>query len=363
MKSRNNLKLKEIKEKCKKLIEEEAKKQDVELNIEPITIVEYYDSDVFKEKTTIEKTMTKLVLANVGGLFDTETQKIIIFTDRMGKGQKVESPNKLAASIFASYHEFKHQLQYLDKETTETEQFIIALENVIKTFFYKEYRINHDKYYMEIDANLYALNKTNEYFSQYEPELYPTAKEYLTEKWEKSTLKHLANYNFQKTFTKFYLVYLFKGINLNSLNIPGVEIFINKDNHFRNPKDILERFKQSNLDDNIFTSILSSNIYIRDLNIKTLTQEDKDILSNVLIKELEKINNTVINNNKNNENKKEKTINYLKSTKNIFKKIAYLYKQSPDIIEIIRNKTQNKFLKSKTKKLQKINKQIKTDNV
>ena len=81
MKSRNNLKLKEIKEKCKKLIEEEAKKQDVELNIEPITIVEYYDSDVFKEKTTIEKNMTKLVLANVGGLFDTETQKIIIFTE------------------------------------------------------------------------------------------------------------------------------------------------------------------------------------------------------------------------------------------------------------------------------------------
>lgn len=363
MKVVNNLKIKEIKEKCKKVIEEEAKKQEVELNIEPLTIVEYYDSDAFKEKTTIEKTMTKFTLINVGGLFDNETQKIIIFTDRMGKSEKIESPNKLAAALFASYHEFKHQLQYLEKEMTETEKFIISLEGVIKTFFYKEYRINHDKYYMEIDANLYGINKTKKYFYQFEPDLYSEAKEYLTEKWEKTTRKHLENYNFQKTITKFYLLYLFKGINLNSLNIPGLEIFINKDNHFRNPKDILDRFQKSNLDETVFNDILSSNIYLKDIKIKDLTKEDKDILSNVLIKELDKINNLIKNNNQNYDKQIEKTINSLKLAKNIFDKFAYLYVFSPDIIETIINKNQNNFLKIKTKKLQKLNRKIKTDSV
>ena len=363
MMNKNNTTMKNIKEKCKKILEEEAKRQEVELNIEPLTIVEYYDSNVFKEKTTIEKTITRFFLINVGGLFDSETQKIIIFTDRMGKNEKVESPNKLAATIFASYHEFKHQLQYLEKEITETEKFIISLEGVIKTFFYQEYRINHDKYYIEIDANLYGIDKTKKYFYQYEPDLYPMAKEYLTEKWEKTTRKHLENYNIQKTITKFYLVYLLKGVNLNSLNIEGLEIFINKDNHFRNPKDILDRFKQSNLEVNIFNSILSSNIYLRDINIKELTKEDKEILSNVLIKELEKIDNLIKENNEKYNNKRNTTIKSLKLAKSILDKFAYMYVLSPDIIENVINKTKNNYLKIKIRKLKKISNQIKTDNV
>lgn len=360
MKTKKMNKLKEIKEKCKKLIEEEAKKQDVELNIEPITIVEFYDSDVFKEKTIIEKSMTKLALINVGGIFDTETQKIIIFTDQMGKGQKIDSPNKLAASIFASYHEFRHQLQYLEKEITETELFIISLEDIIKTFFYKEYRLNHDKYYLEIDANLYALAKTKEYFQKQEPNQYETINEYIIDKWEKPTKKHLANYNFQKTFNKFYLVSKIKMLNIKSLNIKGLDIFFDETNHFRTPHEILERFKQSNLEENIFNSILSSHIYLRKLDIKSLTKEDKNILMNVLAKELEKNKKLITNNNQNNELNNKRTKEYLKSTKNIIEKFVYLCVISPDIIE---NKTKNSFLNSKIKKLQKVKQKIKTDNV
>ena len=184
----------------------------------------------------------------------------------------------------------------------------------------------------------------------------------MTEKWEKPTRKHLENYNFQKTITKFYLLYLFKGINLNSLNIQGIEIFINEDNHFRNPKDILDRFSQSNLDINIFNDILSSNIYLRDINIKYLNKEDKDILSDVLTKELDRITNLIKKNNESYNKHRKETIKSLKIAKNIFDKFAYFYVLSPDIIENIINKTKNNHLKLKIKKLEKLNNKIKTDN-
>lgn len=55
MNKKDNYRLTELKEKSKQILEEEAKTQGIEINITPITLVEYCQSDVFKQKTILKK--------------------------------------------------------------------------------------------------------------------------------------------------------------------------------------------------------------------------------------------------------------------------------------------------------------------
>lgn len=353
-----NKRIQEIKEKCKSILEEEANKNGVSLNIEPITIVEYYKSDVFKNKTKLQKIGKKLSLINTGGFFDSSNQKILVFLDRMGKYEKADSPNRFTAALFASYHEFRHQLQYLNKDINPTAKFIINLEGIIKTYARSDYKLNHDKYYMEIDANSYALNKTDEYFKENEPEKYESTKDYLNKRWGISTQYHLNNYDFQKTFTKFYLISKVKRLKFNSLNIPELNIFFNEKNKFRNLSEILELFKKSNLDESILHSILGSSLFIRQLNIKSLSNEEKQFISNILTVEIEKEKRRIEENTKNYENRKINCKEYLKSCKEPLKKIKFISKEVFNLSELFLRKRKKLIPTLNTKILQKTNQKL-----
>lgn len=326
-----NQKIQEIKEKCKRIISEEAAKEGIKLNIEPITIVEYYNTDVFKQKTKLQKISKKYSLRKVGGFFDSREQKILVFVDRMGQYEKIDSSNKFAAVLFATYHEYRHQLQWLGKGITPSEEFIIEIENTIHTFNHSDYKHRHDQYYKEIDANLYGVNKTKEYFKQNDPNEYKGISDYLEKTYENRTKHHKRNYDFSKTFTKFYYLCRLKRLDMNKLKIKGIDIFINSANKFRKVSEIKKLHQKSNLDKSILYGVIGSRAFMEQLDITILTDEEKEFMTNNLNEILLIESKKIEANNKFFELRKIQVSEYLKSCKGILSKINYICQELPNI--------------------------------
>ena len=324
MNKKDNYRLTELKEKSKQILEEEAKTQGIEINITPITLVEYCQSDVFKQKTILKKIKTKFTLTNAGGFFDSETSQIVIFIDRMGYNEKLNSHNKLSAVIFATYHEYKHQLQLLGKYLTKGQKFIIELERYLVSIYPQDYKKRHNKYLMEIDANLYAVKRTYEYMLKNNPDKLNQTKIYLDD-WLTISIHNKINYDSQKTFDNFYRICKHENYQINQLNIPNIKLFIEDNNEFKPLRKIIKAYqKDKTIDELTLLTILGSKSYLKQLDIQSLNQEEKQFILNIINKILENEINRINQNIRYYEGRKNKNKQYLKSIKTINDKIKFL---------------------------------------
>lgn len=279
-----NIKLKEIKQKCISIIEEEAKLKGIKINISPITVIEFYNSDFFEQQnhTKLQRTKIKYSLRKSAGIFDANTEKIMIFIDRLAKGEKIDSTNKFISILFAMYHELKHQLQYGCKETTLFEEFIIEIERIIMALFPRDYAKNHNRYYIEIDANLYAYEKTLEYTKNNQPDKYNEIKQFLDAKWMSQNKYYQLNYNSQEIFDKFYEFCKQNKYGMAFLGIPNLDTFIDMSNNFKPLSKIITKSKTENIDKNIILTILGSESYLNQLDISKLNEEETKFILNII---------------------------------------------------------------------------------
>lgn len=355
---KENRSLQELKNKCKLILQEESKQHGIDININPITIVEYYNSDIFKQQTKLKQIKEKYTIIKPCGFFDPKTEKIIVFIDRLTKHQKADSIYILPTILFAVYHEYKHQLQFASKEISELEEFIIKLEKHIAANKTRDYNKNHEQYFIEISANLYAYNKTLEYIKNNEPNIYEQIKLYLETRWILNTKQCQINYDPRKTFDKFYKYYKFKKIVMIYLDVAELDIFLDENNNFKTLKSIINSCRTKNIDKTIVLSILGSESYLNQLDISKLNNEEKQFMLNIIDNVLEEEFNRIQQNIKCYEERKVNRKIYLSSLSSILKKIRYLNAELKEC-RCFRNKKKNnlsnKYLKKIRRKLSSYN--------
>lgn len=355
-----NIKLKEIKQECISIIEEEAKLQGIKTNISPITIVEFYNSDFFKQHshTKLQKTKIKYSLRKSAGIFDANTEKIMIFIDRLTKGEKIDSTNKFIAILFAMYHELKHQLQHGCKDTTLFEEFIIEIERIIMAILPRDYAKNHNRYYIEIDANLYAYEKTLEYAKKNQPDKYEEIEQFLDAKWISQNKYYQLNYNSQKAFDKFYEFCKKNKYGMTFFGIPQLDAFIDMSNDFKPLSKIITKSKIVNIDQNIILTILGSESYLNQLDISKLNEEETKFILNIINIILDNEEKRIKETTKYYEERKITRKEYLASISSISNKLRQikleLKREQKYIIDQKINNHSNEYIK----KLQKIKSEL-----
>lgn len=343
----------EIQEYCKSIVEKEIINENMEISINPITLVEFYNTDIFKQQTKLKRTQEKLYLRKVAGLFSHQNQKIYIFTDNLEKKHNIDIEYKFPLVLYVLYHELRHQMQYSNKVFTQYEKFISQIEEFFINLNPTDYKLNHSGYFREIDANLYAYNKVLKYIKEKHPPIYHKAKHFLETKWITESKYYYINYDSQQLFDKLYKFCKSRNYAIILLNIEKLDIFIDHFNNFRPLNKIIKLSKKENISKDILLTVLGSKAYLKQLNISKLNMEEKLFILDIINKLIEKEN---IRLNENIEFYKEQKLNnkeHLKSIKNILLKIKYHH-----TLKYIIDKNINEYLNLKSKKLQRIKNKI-----
>lgn len=337
--NKNNISFDEMKEIAKYAINEEKKKDNLEVPITFLSIGEYYKSDIFKKRIKLQKIDKKVKALttpfNCNGLH--AYSEIFVFTNKIDRIFYLNKDNQLINLLKTSFHEYSHHHQLKNNNDYGTDtKFYLDIEDFIdfnSSNFYNKY---YDVLLSEIIADFSGLIKTRNFLKQF-PKYY-----------EKHKSKIDKDISFYKICLEYYSFSFFLN-KLHEIVLTGNFDFEYKIESFYKSntsefKSIIEIIKKHSL--SISYKILTSEAYIKNLNLPSLELWEisfiKKLLENSLIEEKNKIQNI-------------KT--YLQKNNYIFDKIRLLYK-----LRIILNENANRivFLEDT---LTKLNELIENKNV
>lgn len=258
------------------------------------TKVEYYKSDILKKKLKLAHPLTSLKYLtaplHLGGWYDSNEKELVILINRMYEYMDTIPSDSFAQILMMIYHEIRHRYQeQKDKDFKIYSNFLIAMEKVIVKNDYTYYKINHDYFLLEIDADQNAVQKTTKYIKE-NTNLYDESKDYINNYLE-NVERRLDVYNPQEIFERFNNI-LQEKIKKNSEktcyslediiieiypNIDSVESrnmktilshIYNEDGTFKSIKEILSIKKE--IDIKILYLVLGSIPFIKSIDFKTL---------------------------------------------------------------------------------------------
>lgn len=330
---KENLSIPEMKKLFNEIIKEEEKNYKINIKAFPITVLEFYKKEILKkglilvkdkkyklkrkidclkEKNNLDiriifgeikqycneetlkkafklyqKVNYKLTMPlTTYGWFNPKTKQIFCILDKY-KNVPLLRNCRLDFLIMTAYHEVRHrfQEQVMLKQNTY-ESFLMQIEYGIKSSTiisgpdgFIDYRIKHDRYMIEIDANNYSINKTIEYIKKY-PEVYSKFKEKL-EKRQKNYKQDLELYDPYSMFEKINK--LIKDNSKEVLNkIQILNIFYNEDGEFKSLTEILK--EKDKVDYRIIELVLSSNAFLKQLDLNSLSTLQQEYMLNLLNK-------------------------------------------------------------------------------
>lgn len=276
MDSNNRLDTKHLKQIVNEIVTEEQEKNSLNVNVFPVTFIEYYTEYLFKKKFSLKKVFNSaLYPVSSNGFFS--DGNMIVFLRHQRKVKKIDS--SIFDLIFTIYHELRHCMQE-KYDDLSYERFLEDLETYIRigddgNHTYKDY---HDCFSYEIGANLYAIRKTSEYLKKNYPKIYELERENI----ETITNTYLNNY------------YLYDASSVVDLAVPVIRaaykkcnsfadsIFINNDGSFKSIDVILENSDFHTLDKRIVAAILSSRTYLSELNFEALSFDELKIIDEAI---------------------------------------------------------------------------------
>ena len=296
---KNKLSYKEMKKIVREIYEEEKEKYDLDVNVCPITIIEYYSSDIFTK--TLKITKDPLITATIpffaGGYNDTSKENIIVvFLSHIKKIKKLEK--KIFTLAEFCYHELRHQEQkQFDKFSYEG--FFGNIDAVLAWDSTLDYLIEHSKYSFEIGAYRYSIQKAKEYLKKNYPELYEQEKEYI-EEYEKKYDFYYKTYDAAETIDRLIKAlhrkkkYIEKNQgtekteNYEKNVLPILMIFFNDDLTPKKISDIINNQEFNKLDRKIIYAFLSSKTFLENICYEELNEEEL-----ILLEEALKYTNTI----------------------------------------------------------------------
>lgn len=322
-----NNKSKKIKEYAKKII----KLHDFK-NLK-ICLVQYNDINKNEKYTYVKDAKTKAVslvtsILPYNGYYDSVSNNIMIFIDNHIKYGKFSSIvinlkefninlkkqnnyfKKTCCSILKTlYHEKKHYLQQ-NELNNSYDSIITQMETNLKGSLYGSinYTLRHDDWYIELDADMYAINNTLNYYKN-NPEDQNVDFEYLNYLQKITTYKQYL-YDFDKFFN-IYNIYKEKLPIISNIRSKLFNRVLNdkskywhlalydENNNLRNIDEIINNSLLNDIDEKFINNVLTSK-YINNktnydgLDIETLKRlkfefekkvdKTKDIL-NILVAE------------------------------------------------------------------------------
>ena len=295
--NQDETKLDNIKKVINEIIIEIKKEENIseKIKIYPIYINEYFKIDQVKERWKQVSIKEKFkMLKEPSGIFgvnfpDTNEIYIIITTlikDSKKKKVNYNSPHLLSNIITAIYHEIGHSYQRIKKENYEFfEKLCIAfIEKYIKGNNPQHYQNNYDDYLFETDADIFAINKTEQYLKK--KHLYNSEKEYIDFKKEIAYFRK-NNFDFNKIWQEFIKVYDLELKKGNTIEEPVfknlIDIFFQKNTtNFKNITEIYQNPQFKVLDKKMFCSILTSTPFLNQLSIENLTEKEKNIMIEIV---------------------------------------------------------------------------------
>lgn len=279
----HNLSVEEMKKIAHQIIEEEARQSNTKINIIfPLTIIEYYNEYVFKQKcklTSIPSLLARPIIA--GGFNDNLTGNIIIFLDRSNRVEKTEQ--RIFKLALICYHEARHSMQHnFDKYSYDG--FLRDLDSYIYSANSLDYRLAHDKYSFEIGANIYGITKAKEFLQKNYPDLYEKEREEI-EQLEKKYYFDYMTYDVSDTIDRTIKTLKAKNKSSNEQkndNIdqisPVLQMFLNEDTSFKRISEIMQNDKFKTIDKRIIYAFLTSRSFLESVNMEKLTDEELALL-------------------------------------------------------------------------------------
>ena len=297
----NNMNKDKIKKLINKVILEESKKDNIDVDINIFSIIEYYKSPIFKEKLKLNKNSIFKPLTCLG--YKSSDNSLVLFTTPYSKmysiliQNDIKNENQLFNILSTTYHEYRHLLQskkiYKNIDLSipnnlleinnniSYDEFKYIIDNFNMRYVYyndgkSDYRLFHDFYSFEIDADCYSFEKTENYLK--ENDSYNNYKDIIhLHKIYNNICKTL--YDIQVSLTKFLYILSISNINVLPYENTIIELLFEKDLKdnkfiFRNINEILENEKFQNLDEKIKYSILSNNLLIKNIDIDRLNDEE-----------------------------------------------------------------------------------------
>lgn len=266
------------------IIKSELNKYNSEINIKPLTMIEYYNNYILKNNVKLQKKAFLSFLPLVArGFNDPENGDTVIFLQSMNKIKRIDK--KIFVLVEACYHEIRHNIQQKFNKYSykgflfDIDFFLRKTESVYKYF------MNHSNYSFEIGANLYGLRKAKDYLMEKYPSLYKLHEKEIEE------IEKMYNFDYM-TYDACdninHAIQLYRELPESSLILaedisPTLEIFIDDEKNFKSVEEILEHEKFKNLDLKIVYAFLSCESFLEETFAHELTDREAKILKESLI--------------------------------------------------------------------------------
>ena len=254
----------------------------MKFNFYPITLVEYYKNEILKKRLKLSKHNLEAPLLYSGFYqprVDYTKSSIYVFIKRINKINLLNPNIPYVNLIQTVYHELKHYYQHLNLGTSKKftfEMFVSSIENEILQHESSFYKFCHDNFFIEIDANLYSIDKTLE-FLENNKLLTEKIKSYLLMKRKKYELNFL-EYDIQFFFSKFNKAFQTGKIKYQRWS----EIFYNKNRSFKTISEILNNPLIQDIDNRVLMSVLSSQAFLETVDLQVLPLEHKQIIKQAI---------------------------------------------------------------------------------
>ena len=145
-----------MKEMCYDILKNEVSNKDI-VHIFPITFIEFLGNCSILKKFNLTKISAYKTLKNNFGIYN--NGNICIFLNHFKRFSFVHKKCWQYDIAFSCYHELAHFYQTSTPFNGSYEQFVFLIEDIISrnTSYYKT---NHDSFFVELTADLYAIEKT-----------------------------------------------------------------------------------------------------------------------------------------------------------------------------------------------------------
>ncbi len=291
------LSTKEMKKIAYEIVSKELEKYDnINVHIFPVTTLEYYtkyikklikfyiDNEIHLDKSDflelIKEPFSNTLAYNqmFDVWIDSQITKFTIFTVIFIK--KIKKMNLPLINLLVNcYHEARHSIQ-LTFDNYSYVKFLRYIDGILIDNNNTDYNKNHNSYSIEIGANLYGITKAEEFLKNKYPDIYELEIETIKNYEKKYKLDYML-FDATVQIDKALNIANEKQINLND-KIPIFSIFMSGDNSFKSIEDMIKNPDFEKLDKRIAYTFLSSNSYLKNVDIEKLSAEEQTILNEAL---------------------------------------------------------------------------------
>lgn len=270
----------ELKNIVYKICSEELKKHNLNTNIVSLTTLEYYIKYIPNRYEFNKNNFNKLkkipfshILA-YNNLFDDGETDIIIFLDKF---KNID--NQLLNIVNTCFHEIRHSMQRTFDDYSY-EKLLTEVDKFLRNCYPYDYKYNHKHYSNEIGANMYAINMTKEFLRHNYPNIYKEEKDNI-EKKESNIKADYILYDATDRVNKAINAARLIQVNINSIS-PLFNIFMGDDNSFKPIENMIKNPNFDALDKRIIYTVLSSDLFLKNIEIEKLSDEELNTLNEAL---------------------------------------------------------------------------------